>query len=105
MACRKLQLQDYFRLIKPANNPTKYCGAGFTPQPVDGDGYHVGRVDNASFGTLDFTMLKNNSYTLQLVVQGGTDIVTAEVNFALNSQLKVGQLGFAQQYLIITVSE
>ena len=30
MACRKLQLQDYFRLIKPENNPTKYCGAGFT---------------------------------------------------------------------------
>ncbi len=77
--------------------------ADVTPQPVDASGYHVGRVVNASLGTLDFTMLKNNSYTLQLEVKGGADTVTAEVDFALNSQLKVGQLGFSQQDLIIPV--
>ncbi len=77
--------------------------ADVTPQPVDASGYHVGRVANASLGTLDFTMLKNNSYTLQLEVKGGADTVTAEVDFALNSQLKVGQLGFSQQDLIIPV--
>ena len=29
MGCLKLQLQNYFRLIKPENNPIKYCGARF----------------------------------------------------------------------------
>ncbi|MCF6177306.1 MAG: hypothetical protein L3J71_16240 [Victivallaceae bacterium] len=77
MGCKKLQLQDYFRLIKPEHNPIKYCGAGFT---------------------------RNGSYILQLNVRSDGDPASVSVPFALNSQLKVSQLSFSQQDMIIPVA-
>ena len=75
-----------------------------TPKPRDAQGYREGRIANASFGDLDFTMLKNNYYTLQLTVQSDDGIDQAEVEFALNSELKIGQMSFSQQDLVIPVN-
>ena len=75
-----------------------------TPKPRDEQGYREGRVADASFGDLDFTMLKNNYYTLQLTVQSDDGIDQAEVEFALNSELKIGQMSFSQQDLVIPVN-
>ena len=47
-----------------------------------------GRVNNASLGELDFTMLRNNVYTLQLTVSDGEQSSVDSVKFALNSELK-----------------
>ena len=61
-----------------------------TPQPRDDNGFTVGRVNNASLGELDFTMLKNGVYILQLTVKSSGNAVqpTDEAMFALNSELK-----------------
>ena len=75
-----------------------------TPKPHDAQGFREGRVSNASFGELDFTMLKNNYYTLQLTVQSDDGADQAEVEFALNSELKIGQMSFSQQDLVIPVN-
>ena len=75
-----------------------------TPKPRDAQGYREGRIADASFGDLDFTMLKNNYYTLQLTVQSDDGIDQAEVEFALNSELKIGQMSFSQQDLVIPVN-
>ena len=75
-----------------------------TPKPRDAQGYREGRISDASFGDLDFTMLKNNYYTLQLTVQSDDGIEQAEVEFALNSELKIGQMSFSQQDLVIPVN-
>ncbi|UDQ98297.1 RHS repeat-associated core domain-containing protein [Lentisphaerota bacterium WC36G] len=75
-----------------------------TPKPHDESGWKEGRVVDSSFGTLDFSMLKNNSYTLQLAVRSGGQVVYNEVKFMLNSQLKIGQLSFSQQDLVIPVN-
>ena len=75
-----------------------------TPKPRDAQGYREGRIADASFGDLDFTMLKNNYYTLQLTVQSDDGIEQAEVEFALNSELKIGQMSFSQQDLVIPVN-
>ena len=75
-----------------------------TPKPRDAQGYREGRIADASFGDLDFTMLKNNYYTLQLTVLSDDGIDQAEVEFALNSELKIGQMSFSQQDLVIPVN-
>lgn len=75
-----------------------------TPKPRDAQGYREGRIADASFGDLDFTMLMNNYYTLQLTVQSDDGIDQAEVEFALNSELKIGQMSFSQQDLVIPVN-
>ncbi len=72
-----------------------------TPQPVNAQGRHEGKVANGSLGTLDLTMVRNGSYTLRLVVTGGTQSAYAETPFALSSKLKVGQFTFSQQDIII----
>ncbi len=74
-----------------------------TPKPVNDKGYHVGRINNASLGELDFTMLRNNAYTLQLTVTDGQFTSTAEAEFALNSELKIGQFSFSNLDLLIPV--
>ena len=56
-----------------------------TPKPRDEQGYREGRVADASFGDLDFTMLKNNYYTLQLTVQSDDGIDQAEAASADDS--------------------
>lgn len=77
-----------------------------TPQPRDNNGFTVGRVNNAALGELDFTMLKNDVYILQLTVKssGNAQQPTAEAMFALNSELKIGQMSFSQQDLVIPVN-
>lgn len=77
-----------------------------TPQPRDDNGFTVGRVNNAALGELDFTMLKNDVYILQLTVKssGNAQQPTAEAMFALNSELKIGQMSFSQQDLVIPVN-
>ena len=48
--------------------------ADVTPGPFDAAGYHEGRVPaGGSFGTLDFTLVRNGDYTLMLEVTDGTD--------------------------------
>lgn len=75
-----------------------------TPKPVvEGQG-HEGRVIDSSLGTLDFTMLRNGMYTLNLTVSSGGDAESAQVDFALNSELKIGQMSFSQQDLVIPVN-
>jgi len=45
--------------------------ADVTPALVDAGGWHEGRVPaTGSLGNLDFTLIRNGSYTLMLEVQG-----------------------------------
>lgn len=78
--------------------------ADVTPKPVNAQGYKEGRVSNASLGELDFTMLRNNAYTLRLTVTDGQFVSSDEARFALNSELKIGQMSFSQQDLVIPVT-
>ncbi len=76
-----------------------------TPAPLNAQGFHVGRVSGGdNLATLDFTMLENGVYQLDLTVRGGNDFDSDTVTFALDSNLKVGQFGFSQQDLVIPVS-
>ncbi|MBT4821692.1 MAG: hypothetical protein HON70_38650, partial [Lentisphaerae bacterium] len=75
-----------------------------TPQPVDGSGWHVGRVLSSDLGTIDFTTTRNGLYTLRLAVRGGVDVSFVETAIALDSSLKVGHFGFSQQDLLIPVA-
>ena len=75
-----------------------------TPKPWTNAGMKEGRVANASMGELDFTMLRNNAYTLQLTVSDGEQTATDSVRFALNSELKIGNMSFSQQDLVIPVN-
>ncbi len=75
-----------------------------TPKPWTGSNMKEGRVNNASLGELDFTMLRNNVYTLQLTVSDGEQSSVDSVKFALNSQLKIGNMSFSQQDLVVPVN-
>lgn len=75
-----------------------------TPKPWSGSNMKEGRVNNASLGELDFTMLRNNVYTLQLTVSDGEQSSVDSVKFALNSQLKIGNMSFSQQDLVVPVN-
>ena len=78
--------------------------ADVTPKPVNAQGYREGRVFDAALGELDFTMLRNNAYTLRLTVTDGQFTSSDEARFALNSELKIGQMSFSQQDLVIPVN-
>lgn len=75
-----------------------------TPKPWTSSNMKEGRVNNASLGELDFTMLRNNVYTLQLTVSDGEQSSVDSVKFALNSQLKIGNMSFSQQDLVVPVN-
>ena len=75
-----------------------------TPKPWTDSNMKEGRVNNASLGELDFTMLRNNVYTLQLTVSDGEQSSVDSVKFALNSQLKIGNMSFSQQDLVVPVN-
>jgi len=75
-----------------------------TPKPWSGSNMKEGRVNNASLGELDFTMLRNNVYTLQLTVSDGEQSSVDSVKFALNSELKIGHMSFSQQDLVVPVN-
>ncbi len=78
--------------------------ADVTPKPVNAAGWHEGRVPaGGSLGTLDFTLVRNGAYTLLLEVRGGTRTATAMADISLDSQLKVGQLKFSQQDLVLPI--
>lgn len=78
--------------------------SNITPKPWTGSNMKEGRVNNASLGELDFTMLRNNVYTLQLTVSDGEQSSVDSVKFALNSQLKIGNMSFSQQDLVVPVN-
>ncbi len=75
-----------------------------TPTPVDAGGWHEGRVPaGGSLGNLDFTKVRNGSYTLMLEVQANGYVATATALVAVDTPLKIGQLTFAQQDLVLPV--
>ena len=75
-----------------------------TPTPLDGSGFHDGRVPGTgSLGNLDFTSVKNGSYTLLLQVQANGQVASTSVQVAIDTPLKLGQLTFAQQDLVLPV--
>ena len=78
--------------------------ADMTPQPVNREGYHEGRVTATGLlGKLDFTLIENGTYDLYLDVKGGDKTATAWAPIALDSQLKVGHFTFSQQDIVIPV--
>ena len=75
-----------------------------TPAPVDAGGWYEGRVPaGGSLGNLDFTKVRNGSYTLMLEVQANGQVATATAQIAVDTPLKIGQLTFAQQDLVLPV--
>ena len=75
-----------------------------TPKPVNAAGWHEGRVRaTGSLGTLDFTLVRNGTYTLMLEVLGGTQTASASADVALDSELKIGRMKLSQQDLILPV--
>ncbi len=76
-----------------------------TPAPLNAAGYHLGRVaPGGSFGALDLTMVRNGAYDLVLDVAGGARTAQAWAPIALDSGLKVGQMTFSQQDIVIPVN-
>jgi RHS repeat-associated protein len=64
----------------------------------------IGRVSNATLGTLDLTMLTNGSYVLILEVDDGLlDSDPAYMPFILQSQLKIGNFTFSEIDLNISL--
>ena len=75
-----------------------------TPTPLNAAGWHDGRVPaGGSLGVLDFTKVRNGSYTLMLEVQANGQVATATAQVAVDTPLKLGQLTFAQQDLVLPV--
>ena len=61
--------------------------ADVTPGPKDSGGWHEGRVPGTgSLGNLDFTMVRNGSYTLYLQVQANGQSANASAQVAINTQ-------------------
>ena len=78
--------------------------ADVTPPPVNAAGWHQGRVPaGGSLGTLDLTLVRNGSYTLQLEVRGGNLTAYATAPITLNSGLKIGHFTFSQQDAVVPV--
>lgn len=76
-----------------------------TPAPIDAAGWHEGRVPaGGSLGNLDFSHVRNGAYTLMLEVQANGAAANATAQIALSSQLKLGQLKFSQQDLVVPVA-
>ncbi|HTJ01007.1 MAG TPA: PKD domain-containing protein [Dongiaceae bacterium] len=78
--------------------------ADLTPAPINSGGWHEGRVPaGGSLGNLDFTMVRNGAYTLLLEVSANGQLASASAAIAVDSPLKIGQLTFAQQDLVLPV--
>jgi len=79
--------------------------ADLTPGPTDPGGWHEGRVPaGGNLGNLDFTLVRNGAYTLMLEVQANGANANATAQIALDSQLKIGQLKFANQDIVLPVA-
>ncbi len=78
--------------------------ADVTPGPVNAAGWHEGRVaSGGSLGNLDLTMVRNGGYVLSLEVRGGGQTANAVGLLTLDSQLKIGQVKFSEQDLVLPV--
>jgi RHS repeat-associated protein len=80
-----------------------------TPKPVDNKHYHIGAVGSSTVSGIlvsncDLTTLQNGVYDLKLTVIGGLMITNTDVQFILDSNLKLGQFSFSQQDIIIPVN-
>ena len=65
----------------------------------------VGSVNASSLlASCDLTTLENDVYDLRITVSGGCQMASMDVQFRLESNLKLGQFSFGQQDLIIPVS-
>jgi RHS repeat-associated protein/uncharacterized delta-60 repeat protein len=90
-------------ISRPENGGLTYLKA-LIPNNAAPDVFQNGRVlDSASFGILDLTTLENGVYVLTLRVRGGGRESSAEVSFALDTQVKIGRLTFSDQDLVINV--
>jgi RHS repeat-associated protein len=78
--------------------------ADVTPKPVNLAGWREGRVPaGGSLGTLDLTLVRNGTYTLNLTVRGGNTTASANRLIAVDSGLKIGQFTFSQQDATVPV--
>jgi RHS repeat-associated protein len=79
--------------------------ADVTPLPLNGQLSHDGRVTAVgSLGSVNLTTVQNGVYILQLNVFAGQLTATTQIQFILNSPLKIGQFSFSQQDMVIPVS-
>ncbi|HMO66773.1 MAG TPA: Ig-like domain-containing protein, partial [Verrucomicrobiota bacterium] len=79
-----------------------------TPSPRDVHGYRTNSPPvndvNGLLGTLDLSGVSNAVYDLELNVRAGGQEASAWVRVAVESQLKVGRLTFAEQDAVLPVS-
>jgi hypothetical protein len=80
-----------------------------TPKPLVNTDYHAGAIGGAgALGILvsncDLTTLANGIYVMRLIVEGGLMLTNTDVQFILDSNLKIGQFSFSQQDLVIPVN-
>jgi RHS repeat-associated protein len=79
----------------------------FTPTPTTNGYYHsiVGSATSSNkLANCDLTTLQNGVYLMRLTVTGGFMTTNVDVEFILDSNLKIGQFSFVQQDLLIPVS-
>jgi len=73
-----------------------------------GDGYYHGYVYDGILGKLDFSNLENGIYrlllTVELRLQDATYVSYDSVEFVLDCPLKVGNLKFSQEDMVVPVS-
>ncbi|MHC4843089.1 MAG: DUF6531 domain-containing protein, partial [Planctomycetota bacterium] len=84
----------------------KYCIKNVTALDPNEEEYHVGRVNDDTLATLDLTGVQNAAYRLLLTVKyenGVESYAYANVGFILDSPLKIGNVRFSQEDLVIPV--
>jgi len=73
-----------------------------TPGEPNGDGWSkICRPPYGSLGTLDFTGIKNGAYRMLMSVRYGGSTADANVGFVLDCPLRIGNVKFTQEDLVV----
>jgi len=115
-ACPTADVEYKVQLFKPQVGPyavaywndpygglyQEYFVKCITPGEPNIDGFsRICAPPVGSLGTLDFTGVKNGTYRMLLSVRYGTSVADANVAFVLDSPLKLGNVKFTQQDLVV----
>ncbi len=92
---------SYQILLYRPDDPTN-AFANVTPA-ANAVGWRQGSVLNNNFDPINLSTVPNGVYDLVLVVRGGADVATNQIRILLDTELKIGQLTFSEQDLVIPV--
>jgi hypothetical protein len=86
-------------LYKPDDETVEFVN--LTPGTLGSDGYHTDGDVSGDLGLLNFSGVPNGIYDLVLWVRGGGDEAQAVARIDVESELKLGELKFSEQDMVI----